>query len=785
LSRTADDLLAQWIEHHLVHGERLDPRTLCADHPELEQPLRERIRDYEQLQELLAPTEALAAAEMVQPAASQPVAAPPRLDGFRTLECLGAGGGGTVYKLEDLKLGRFVAAKVLRREGGLQATAEEMLSEARSLALFDDPRIVRVFEIRSSNELPVILMEHVDGFELDRIGPSLEFRQRARIVIEVAEAIHRAHELGIQHRDLKPANILLDANLQPKILDFGLSSGEAMAGHGRGTLAYMAPEQLDHRCQLDARTDIYALGVVLYELLCGARPYRGSSSDELMAAIRGGEPQLPAELEPEVPEPLQAIALKAMEREPDQRYTSAHEMAADIQRFLDNRPVLARPSLYHSLLGRRTHSHLEQIREWLRLRLIYPHEASDLKAAYQRLHSREDDWIALSRTLSFSQIALYLGAFLLLCGGLLYFQGYLLEVVQGLTRPALILGAPFAGLNITAFALLRRQRKAVAVAFFLAAAALLPLLLIILLREGGLWPAAPDDPNQLLSDGWISNRQLQVATLIATVWSAWLALRTRTVALSTTCTLLAVLLHLAVLTDAGLRQWLESGSWDRLAFWLLPLTGVLSAMGYSLEARKRPFFARPMYTAGALLLVSALELLALDGKLCAHIGITLAPFQPETVDSPLLLDTLAAMTLNGVLIYLTAWLLERFGSSLMAATARLLYILSPFAILEPICYLNGVAEYSERFLWLYLGLALAITFLSHFRQRKSFYYAGLFNTGSALWLITDRYQWHDRPLWAVVVIAVGLAVLLTGWALDSRERLQTAIGPSSDQKGES
>jgi hypothetical protein len=453
-------------------------------------------------------------------------------------------------------------------------------------------------------------------------------------------------------------------------------------------------------------------------------------------------------------------------------------MAADLQRYLDGRPVLARPSLYHSLLGRRTHSHLEQIREWLRLKLIYPHEAIDLNAAYQRLHSRGDDWIALSRNLSFSQIALYLGAFLLLCGGLLYFQGYLLEVVQGLTRPVLTLGVPFIGLNLAAFALLRRQHKAVAVAFFLAAAALLPLLLIILLREGGLWPAMSDDANQLLSDGWISNRQLQVATLIATAWSAWLALRTRTVALSTTCTLLAILFHLALLADAGLRQWLESGSWDLLAFWLLPLTGVLSAIGLSLEVRKQPFFARPMYFAGALLLVSALELLALDGKLFAHIGITLTPFQPDTVDSPLLLDTLAAMTLNGVLIYLTAWLLERYGSRLMAAAARLLYIVSPFAILEPICYLNGVAEYSKRYLWLYLGLALGITILSHFRQRKSFYYAGLFNTGSALWLITDRYQWHDRPLWSVVVIAVGLSVMIAGWALDSRERLRAAAGHS-------
>ena len=125
-----------------------------------------------------------------------------------------------------------------------------------------------------------------------------------------------------------------------------------------------------------------------------------------------------------MPEPLQAIALKAMEREPALRYQSALELGADLQRYLDGRPVLARPSLYATTLGMRVAPHLQQIGEWLRLRLIHPHEAERLHSAYRALDARDDDWIVESRALSYSQIALYLGAFLLVCGSLFYFVAH-------------------------------------------------------------------------------------------------------------------------------------------------------------------------------------------------------------------------------------------------------------------------------------------------------------------------------------------------------------------------
>jgi hypothetical protein len=144
--------------------------------------------------------------------------------------------------------------------------------------------------------------------------------------------------------------------------------------------------------------------------------------------------------------------------------------------------------------------------------------------------------------------------------------------------------------------------------------------------------------------------------------------------------------------------------------------------------------------------------------------------QPEKIANETLLDTMAAMTLNGLLIYVTGWLLDRYGTSLLKLPSQLLYIISPFAMLEPISYLNGQAEYAEFYNWFYLILAIVIAYLSRFRQRKSFYFAGLINCGIALFMITDRKEWFDEPTWAVIVVIVSLAVLATGYGLNSRER---------------
>jgi len=766
--KRVEELLARYVEHLLAHGAKLDPAQLCADEPELVEPLEACIRQYEQLERTLDPGE------------PRPATAPggdarlPRFEGFHTIERLGGGGAGEVYKLEDLELGRCVAAKVVRPDNPLRSGLDDFLREARSLALFEDSRIVRLHEFRSDADPPVLLMEYVDGFTLGRVGPSLEPSQQARVMAELCDAVHRAHSLGLQHRDLKPDNVILDDKLQPKILDFGLSRGEPDLGHGVGTPTYMAPEQLRPGRPIDARTDVYALGVMLYELLCGEPPYAGKTVDDLLWAVEQGKPRLPVEVESGAPEPLQAIALKAMERNPADRYESTREMALELRRYLDGRPVLARPTLYQSTLERRLRPHLEQIREWLRLKLIYPHEAERLSDAYERLRAREDDWIVESRVLSLSQIALYLGAFLLVCGSLLYFLAYFNDAIQGLVSPVLVLGLPFVGLNVAAHLLYGKQKRAVAVAFYLGAILLLPLFLLILLQEAAVWVPDPENALELFGGATPSNRQLQLAGLAACAWSLWLALGTRTVALSSCFTAMAGLVYLAVLTDFGLRRWLEEGRWDLLALHLFPLVAAAALAGRLAESRGRSWFARPLYFAGVGLFVLVLELLALNGEAFGYLGLSVSSLQSAGVSDPALLDTVAAMTLNGLLFYGAAWLLDRHGSVLVRSAARLLFSLSPFAILQPLSWLSKVGEYSRHYDWIYLALALLITVSSRLRQRKSFYYAGLLNTGVALWLITDHHDWFDRPAWAAVVVFVGLLVLAVGFGLHARERTRRA-----------
>jgi len=762
----------RWMLAHVGTGPAADPRQLCADRPDLAQPLADLIAEFHLLERTLDTVG-------IPPPSGPPDESGPMpvFEGFRTIERIGTGGMGEVYKLQDVTLNRMVAAKVLRADRRLVAGLDGFLGEARALALFDDPRIVRVHEFRPDATPPVLIMEYVEGFELGRVAASLEYPQRARILRDVCDAIHHAHQLGLQHRDLKPSNIMLDAQLRPRILDFGLSAGDPTRGHFRGTPRYLAPEQLDPDAPIDARSDIYALGAVLYELICGQAPFDGPTDEAVLDAVRRGTPPLPVDIAPGVPEPLQAIALKALERRPADRYASAHEMALDLDRYLDGRPVNARPSQYSSALATRVRPHIAQIEDWLRLKLVYPHEAIALRGAYRRLDRRDDDWIGESRALSYSQIALYLGAFVLMSGSLFYFgvQRYY-ETVSGLLRPFIVLGLPFLGLNAAAHTLERRQHKAVAVAFYLGGISLLPLFLLILFNETKILVVPHGSPGQLFDKG-VSNAQLQVTVLCAWLWTAWLAWRTRTIALSTIFAFLTLLLALAILSDFGLRDWLVNEHWDRLALHLLPLLVAYAALGGMLERAGLNWFCRPLYTAAGVTLVTVLELLAQNGRLFEYLGgISLQRFQDHAMKDAIVINTMGAMSLNGMVFHACAAFVDRKGSDMMRTAAWMLFTISPFAILEPLAYLGDTGNYSKAVDWTYLGLALVIALISHVRQRKSFYYAGLVNTGFALWLIADHNNWLNKPTWAEVLVAAGLIVLAVGFGLDARERRRQRPG---------
>ena len=297
---------------------------------------------------------------------------------------------------------------------------------------------------------------------------------------------------------------------------------------------------------------------------------------------------------------------------------------------------------------------------------------------------------------------------------------------------------------------------------------MLPLLLMILFDETGFLVARHGAPSLLFPGSSVSNHQLQATTLVACFWCGVLALSTRTIALSTVFATLAFLFGLSVSADFGLRSWLVAERWDLLALHLSPMIALYTALGAVADRQDRAWLSRPLYRGAGLLLIVLLELVALDGRAFLYLGLSLKAWQSPTVSDPQLLDTVAAMTLNGLCFYAIAAVVRRRGTELMAGAAGLLFAVSPFAVLQPIAYLVRTGEYSFRYDWFYLALALTVTLLSQRRQRKSFYYAGLLNTGAALFLIAYHRHWFDRPSWGVTLIVIGLIALVVGFVLDRR-----------------
>jgi WD40 repeat protein len=275
----------------------------------------------------------------------------PQVVGYEVLGVLGRGGMGVVYRARQLGLGRIVALKrILHAEYAGPEARRRFQAEAESIARLHHPHIVQIHEVGEAGGLAFFSLEYCGGGSLEERldGTPWEAQRAARLIETLAGAVAAAHAAGIIHRDLKPGNVLLSEDGTPKVADFGLAKrldvpGQTQTGAVVGTPSYMAPEQAGGKKDVGPPADVYALGILLYELLVGRPPFRAATPLDTVLQVLSEEPVPVRRLQPGVPKDLETICHKCLEKDPKKRYASAAALAEDLRRFGAGEPVAARP----------------------------------------------------------------------------------------------------------------------------------------------------------------------------------------------------------------------------------------------------------------------------------------------------------------------------------------------------------------------------------------------------------------------------------------------------------
>ena len=770
LEQRVADAVADFVDLQ-ARGEMIEIEDFCRLHTELEPYLQTELRATLEIEQLLQPT------LLGQQGDSTSDELPDKLSGLKVLSEIGSGGMGRVLLAVDQRLGRQVAIKTLKgRYLNNALLRTRFMQEARAMAKLNHPNIVRIYNLGRPEEIPHFVMEYVEGTALTEAARALTLNQKVELMHKVVLAVDFLHQHQLIHRDLKPGNILVGPDLEPVLLDFGLArqadtQGNRLtrAGEMAGTPDYFSPEQARGDTSLDARSDIFSLGAIFYQLLTGVVPFRADSFSEQLHNIKEEDPVLPRKLNPVLPGDLQNIGLKALEKNPAERYGSARELADDLARFLAGESVLANPSSYSRLISGRITHHLRELTGWRQDKILSEYEFDALQKLYSRLLEREDAWILEVRRLSLAQVTLYLGAWVLVVGAaLLFLFGYtglkgtraVLLVAAAATTPTLYLG----------IRCWKQKLPRIGVAYLLSFSLLLPVTLLVAMGEWKFFTAFTQNRADL---EFFSNIEWAKGTTNAQMWWSlllslpaylWLRRFTRSSVFSLVFAVISALLCLVTLLRTGMLEWLQHDP-GRVYFNLLPCAAGFFVAGLVIERLKRPDDSRYFYPIGV-----AFFFAALSGVAAFH-----QPYADWLKSAlPRTRGQLEYLFIINASIYLIVQLVsERLGTPQMRRAAQWFRFVIPGHVMISLLLLGITAadlwrespaslalRRETRFFELTLPLvACLFVFGSIPKQMKNYFVSGLaFLAIGIVRLQRDLFQ--DRALWPLSLLLAGLLLMI-------------------------
>ena len=688
---------------------------------------------------------------------------------YRVVRKVGQGAAGEVFQAIDTILDRPVAVKFLNKEYAAESTNEERWREARLIGQLNHPNIAQIYHIGEEEGLRFIVMEWVEGLSLTEAWREKTFQQRLAIYLQVLDAIAAAHRRGIVHRDIKPSNILVNSDSQAKVLDFGIAVDTQLLesvsdGYYRGTPAFSAPEQITPPVKISTATDVFALGVLLYQLLTETLPFPQTDPKELFQAIKTEYPELPSAIQEKVPIALQNICLKALEKNPHRRYANARDLSDDISRYLRGEKVWSKPSFLTDKIQQEVFYHRQKLKVWCDNELVTQKEFDKLQNIYERMISPPDPSIIEARKLSLSQVCLYLGGWIVVLGSfVLFYKTW--EQIPIYWRPTPAIAATAL---MTLFGIIMWQKKEnrLAVGFFATANLLIPITILLTLGQWKIlssvnYPWGTETIYQALSKAGshliVGNLQLYISS-----W-CWLAfsfvfLRLTRSSIFVFFSIIAFLVWLSTCyIIVGLEDWAPDIIAGRYLF-----AGIgLFVLGTFLDRHKFTHYAWSLCVAGLALVVLPLSVIAFSEN--TLFGWLLSKPAGLTQNEQIALS----FACNGLIYLGLASICRSLGTILHRQLAQILNWFGPLHILSPLRILDldalSVSEGHQMIYRILLPIAsFAFVFGSVTRQMKSFFFSGLGGIAAAVHKFTVEHL--DKFFaWPVSLIITGIVWMFVSW----------------------